>query len=67
MGHEVARPDPPTPIPVKTIAPNFEPIINLNCAFYEKCTLPKKSFLCNKFPEFTICPEYQANRIKLIH
>ena len=44
---------------------NLEPMINLNCAFYEKCTLPKKAFLCNKFPEFTICPEYQANKVKL--
>ena len=44
---------------------NLEPIINLNCAFYENCTLPKKNFLCNKFPEFTICPEYQAKKIKL--
>ena len=46
---------------------NLEPMINLNCAFFEKCTLPKKAFLCNKFPEFTICPEYLANKVKLTH
>lgn len=46
---------------------NLELDINLNCAFYEKCILPKKNFLCNKFPEFTICPEYQANKAKLIY
>ncbi len=46
---------------------NLEPTIKLNYAFLEKCTLPKKAFLCNKFPEFTICPEYQANKVKLTH
>lgn len=46
---------------------NLETHFNLNCAFYEKCTLPKKNFLCNKFPEFTICPEYEARKIKISH
>ncbi len=39
----------------------------LNCAFYEKCNLPKRNSLCDHFPDFTICPEYQAKRIKLTH
>jgi len=43
----------------------FEPYINLNCAFYEKCSLLKKYLLCGHFPEFTICTEYQAKRNKL--
>lgn len=38
---------------------------NLNCAFYEKCTLPKSNTLCANFPDFTICPEYQAKKDKL--
>ncbi len=40
-------------------------LINLNCAFYENCTLPKRNSLCNNFPDFTICPEYHAKREKL--
>lgn len=46
---------------------SLEPFINLNCAFYEKCSLPKRNSLCNQFPEFTICPEYQIKREKLSH
>lgn len=37
----------------------------INCAFYENCTLPKRNTLCDHFPDYTICPEYQAKRIKL--
>ncbi len=40
-------------------------LINLNCVFYENCTLPKRNSLCSNFPDFTICPEYQAKRKKL--
>lgn len=38
----------------------------INCAFYEKCTLPKRNTLCDRFPDYTICPEFQAKRTKLI-
>ncbi len=39
--------------------------INLSCAFYKSCTLPKRNSLCAQFPEFTICPEYQTKKEKL--
>jgi len=40
-------------------------VFNLGCAFYENCSLPKEDNLCNCFPKFTICPEYQAKKDKL--
>ncbi|MFW9939347.1 MAG: hypothetical protein ACFFD5_17020 [Candidatus Thorarchaeota archaeon] len=38
----------------------------IKCAFYEKCTLPKRNTLCDHFPDYTFCTEFQAKRIKLI-
>jgi len=43
----------------------FSVEIDLNCAFYDKCTLPKRNSLCACFPNYTICPEYQTRRKSL--
>jgi hypothetical protein len=37
----------------------------IKCAFYEKCSLPKWNTICNYFPDYIICPEFQAKKIKL--
>lgn len=41
--------------------------IEFICAFYDKCTLPKSDSLCNSFPDFMICPDYEAKRNKLLN
>lgn len=43
----------------------FSVVIDLNCAFYDKCPLPKRNSLCECFPNYTICPEYQTKRENL--
>ena len=40
-------------------------VFKLNCAFYEKCNLPKEESLWNNFPNFIICTEYQAKKDNL--
>ena len=40
--------------------------ISLKCAFYDKCALPKQDFLCDKFPDYLICPEFQLKKDKLL-
>jgi len=44
--------------------PDRSAIFN-NCAFYNKCSIPKNDFLCNKFPDFMICPEYNTRKEKI--
>ena len=47
---------------VKTVNDEY---IHIGCAFYKKCNLPKRISLCYKFPDFTICPEYNTLKDKL--
>jgi len=45
---------------------NLEGDFELKCAFLEKCSLPKMDSLCYKSPDFTICPEYNERKDKLL-
>lgn len=41
--------------------------LEFQCAFYDKCTLPKSDSLCNQFPNFMICTEYIVKRNKVLN
>ena len=44
----------------------LEEKVLLKCPFYDKCGLSKPEYLCEKFPDYLICPEYELRKARIL-